>query len=67
MPNSTSDKPSCSQGPQVMADERQNQQIVETDMFLAPFISAEVDGSLTKRVRQVIADNQAKASALKTQ
>lgn len=67
MPNRTSDKPTSSQGQQVMANEHQNQQMVDTDTLLAPFISAEEDGSLAKRVRQVIAENQAKAAALKAQ
>lgn len=50
-----------------MAKERQNQQIVDIDTLLIPFILAEEDSSLGKRVRQVIADNRAMAAALKAQ
>lgn len=63
MSNRTSDKSTSSQGQQVLADERQNKQIDDTDTLLAAFMSAEVDGSLAKRVRKVIADNSSKAEA----
>lgn len=37
------------------------------DPVLRSFMAAEADGSLAKRVRRVIADNRAKATALKAQ
>ena len=61
MSNSASDKPVRTQDEQAITNERQNQQIDDTDTLLAPFMSAEVDGSLAKRVRKVIADNSSKA------